>query len=220
MSARRWSGLAAAAAIALGACAKAPPPPAKAPVVEAPPPAPPPPPPCEALDEACEGDGAKRARVAGTELLLTPPRGWVYAQEPEAFVATASAAALAAAGYDVPEAGPKKGAAEKAATKAREVAFAALAKRLELTWKRPPSFPKKPQKTLTVAGKEVHLFQFDGATRGGKKGPVLAFQAKLDATHAVVGAGFVAEDDDANADQAILGAVESLAPAPSDAAEP
>lgn len=184
------------------ACKKAPPP--KPPTsVTAEVDAAPPPPKCETLSEACEAKAGTHAKVRPSNWTFEPPTGWVYAQEEHGAVANLGAAALA---IDTFESGTAKQEAEK-----RDAALVALFSKIGATFpKKKPAWPKKPAKTMEVGTLSVSLFQFDGAARESKKGPVLVFAAKLPGDTFLMGAGFVADDDSTNADQAILKSIESL----------
>lgn len=218
------AGVLFAASLAFGpsACASKPPPPPPPPVVEAPKPPPPkvveapkpppPPPPCEALTEKCAAEKTTIARIARTsDLVFTPPLGWFYAQETEASVA------------QVGDDGPgfalvavelvAKDAVKSAA--ARDAAVAALGKRLGLTLPKQKINWKKADKTIDVDGHPFALHQIEGAARAGKKGPLLVFTTTLSDTSAIVGAGFVDDDDKTDADVAILDSMKTIAKPPS-----
>lgn len=165
-----------------------------------------PPPPCEAMDERCEAKSATRARIAQSELAFTPPASWIYAQESDMTIASASeaGATLALTGYVAGEA--------KKQTANRDAALVALAKKLDVTLPKKMVWKKKPDDTMKVSDLTVSLWQFDGATRGTKKGPVLVFSAPLADQHAVLGVAFVPNDDGANSDAAVLRAIKSIGP--------
>jgi hypothetical protein len=177
------------------------------PVVEA---EPPPPPPCEALEEKCAAKDDTKARIAKTKLIFTPAAGWMYAQGTDATIAEVSSdgSAFAIAGYESDPKDAKKDAAN------RELAFEALAKAIGVT---PPAKKKvnwkKPGDTKDVSGKKVSLFELEGAERSSKKGPMLVIHAPIADGQALLGVGFV-PDDDQNGPAAIMKAVESLADAP------
>jgi hypothetical protein len=221
MSARISAFLAAtliSTSFCLGCASKPPPPPPKAPVVVAPKPKPkpiveapkppPPPPPCEAITEKCAAEKTTMARIAHTtELVFTPPQGWIYAQEPDASVAQVSddGPGFAIAAIDI----VAKDAAK--ATAARDAAVASLGKRLGVTLPKQKINWKKADKTIDVAGHPFALHQIEGAMRAGKKGPLLVFTSTLGDTSAIVGAGFVDDDDKTDADVAILESMKSIA---------
>ena len=190
------------------------------PMVEAPKPAPPPPPPpCEALTENCAADKATHARIAHTgELVFTPPIGWTFAQEADASVAQVSESGpgFAIVAVDIV---PKDAAKT---TAARDAAVGALGKRLAVTLPKQKINWKKADKTVDVAGHPVALHQVEGAMRGGKKGPLLVFTTTVgDASAtAIVGVGFVDDDDKSDADGAILASIKSMAAPPPRAATP
>ncbi len=92
-------------------------------------------------------------------------------------------------------------------------AIGRAATRLELhTKKGALELPKKPEKVINVGSLKLSLHQVDHAKRNDKSGAVLVFWAKLPEGANLVGMGFVADDDDTKADQAILESLSSLAP--------
>jgi hypothetical protein len=165
---------------------------------------PPPPPKCEALEEKCLGASGKRVRVVLARLTIEPPAGWTYALEADQTVAMAGDARLAVTVYDgVGD--------EKKDAKARDAALNQLYTRLSV---KPPkkSMPwrDKPAQT-SVAGKlSIAMWQLNGASVDKNGGPVLVAHAKLATGGGIVAIGFVPDDDKANADVAILTALESL----------
>jgi hypothetical protein len=192
-------------------CTKPPPPkpPPSPPAVEEPPPPPPPPPKCESMDEACVAKPDTRARITTSGWTVRAPEGWTYAQEEAATVATSKGAALAVTAYETTGNGKKDEAA-------RNETLAMLITRLEISFpkakkKKVVAFPKKVQKTIEVGTLKVGLVQLDGASRDASKGPLLAFDTRLPEGKALLGVGFVPNDDDSNADAAILESIESLA---------
>ncbi|AUX23642.1 uncharacterized protein SOCEGT47_041700 [Sorangium cellulosum] len=207
---RRWPPLALSAAAALAAACSAPPPPqpvTPAPVAtptSPPPPAPPPPKPCKALDEGCQAEDSTRAKIAGSTLVITPAKGWTYAQGESATLAQAAddGPALATAQVDV---GEGKQAAEK-----RDAALAALAQELDVTLPKKKVNWKRPDDTKEIAGKKLGLWQREGAMRGERKGPLLIFADAGEDGEIVLGLGFVPDDDDSGADATILQSIESI----------
>jgi hypothetical protein len=207
--------------LVLGCGSKPPPAPPPKPVVEAPKPKPkpvvekpkppPPPPPCEAVAEKCTAEKTTVARIAHTtELVFTPPLGWIYAQEPDASVAEVSdeGPGFAIAAIEV----VAKDAAKT--NTARDAAVASLAKRLGITLPKQKINWKKADKTVDVDGHPFALHQIEGAMRAGKKGPLLVFTTTLGDTSAIVGAGFVDDDDKTDADVAILDSMKTIAKPP------
>jgi len=192
------------------ACHPKPPPPPPAPpppVVEAPPPPPPPPPKCEALGEACTGQAGTVARVRKSGFGVTIPLGWTYAQQDDATVVATSNAAFAVTTYDA-------GADAKAATANRDAAFDALVKLLTVTAPKHKVTWGHAARKSKVGDLEMSLWQTDNVARADKKGPVLVFGAQLPDKSFLLGAGFVSDDDKSDADKAILGAIDSIAPTP------
>lgn len=209
MPSRRWTPLAFAALAALAAaCSSTPQPPAHAeptsePAVEAPPP-PPKKKKCEALDEKCEAKDSTKARIAKSDLVFKPAKGWVYAQGEAATVAQAAddGPAVAVAQFDVD---PKQDAAN------REAALAELAKEIGVTLPKKKINWKKPDDSKEMGDLKLGLWQIDGGARGEKKGPVLFFAAPVADGKVLLGVGFVPGDDASGADAAILESIESIA---------
>ena len=225
MSRRFRFALAAVASFAV-ACGSTPPPkkpepPPPAPVATAKPkkddpfdkPMPKAAPKCEAMSEACVADKTTQAKVPEAAVVFTPPNGWTYAQESSASVAQTSdeGPALAVAAFTV---APDEAKDPKKLDKRRDTLLSALGERLGLKMPKAKVLWKKSDKTLTVGSWPVSLYQVEGAGRGAKKGPLLVFSAALGADVALVGVGFVNDDDTTDADGAILTSIQSLAPAP------
>lgn len=195
------------------------PPPPKPEKVDIPPPPPkkvdaPPPPKCEALSESCAAENGKPVRIAHATFVFDPPTGWIYAQEAEATVAQVSASGptIVVTGYDVTD--PKKPEASRDAT------LDALLTRTSVTPPKKHINWKKADQVFNISGLKLSVWQAEGAERAGKKGPLLVFAMPLSETKAIIGAGFVADDDTTNADDAILAAIKSLAPATATSTEP
>ncbi len=203
-------GLSAACiALALSACHPKPPPPPPAPpppVAEAPPPPPPAPPRCEALGEGCTGQAGTVARIRKTGFGVAVPLGWTYAQQDDATVVNAGNAAFAVTTYE--------GADAKTASANRDSAFDALVKLLAVTAPKHKVTWSHAAKKSKVGDLEMSLWQTDDVARADKKGPVLVFGAQLPDKSFLLGAGFVSDDDKSDADKAILGAIDSISPAP------
>ncbi|WP_437565026.1 hypothetical protein [Sorangium sp. So ce542] len=207
---RRWPTLALSAAAALAAACSSPPPPQpvtpEPPVTAAPPPPPPPAPkPCKALDEQCQAEESTRAKIAGSSLVLTPVKGWTYAQGESATIAQAAdeGPALATAQVDT---GEGKQAAEK-----RDAALDALAREINVTLPKKKVNWKKPDDVKEISGRKIGLWQKEGAARGTKKGPLLIFADAGKDGEIVIGLGFVPDDDSSGADATILQSIESIA---------
>jgi hypothetical protein len=216
------------------ACSTPPPP------VEPPPPpppkkveAPPPPPKCEALEEKCKAEGGTRARIARSSFVFAPVAGWIYAQGEGATVAQDGGDSGAAIVIAVYEADAKDAKKELAA---RDAAFEQLAKQIALTppkgkvrWQLPTCQCKGS--SCTGSGGELckamkpaselksSVWQLDGGVRAGKKGPLLVVHAALPDNKALLGLGFVADDDKSGADAGILKAIESIGPGATSAPE-
>ncbi len=184
-------------------CAKPPPP---EPPPEAPPP-PPPPPKCESFSEKCQSKADTRAKITSSDLVFSPAAGWIYAQQSSSTLAQASETgpAIAFLGIDYDAKDAKKEVASK------DAAVTELSKQLGLTpLKRKVSW-KKPDDNKTISGMKVQLWQLEEAgVRGLKKGPLLVVSATAADGKAVVGLGFVPDDDKTAADVAIMKSIESL----------
>ncbi|WP_437642465.1 hypothetical protein [Sorangium sp. So ce854] len=210
MFSRRWPTLALGAAAALAAACSSPPPPQPAapepPVAAAPeqPPPPPAPKPCKALDEGCQAEESTRAKIARSTFILTPVKGWTYAQAEDATIAQAAAEgpALATAQVDV---GEGKQAAEE-----RDDALEALARAIDVTLPKKKVNWKKPLETKEIAGRKIGLWQSEGAARGSRKGPLLIFADTGKEGEILLGLGFVPDDDNSGADATILQSIESI----------
>ncbi len=189
------------------ACSSTPPP--QPPEPEPPPPpkaeVKPPPPKCESLDEKCEGGSGKKAKVVGVPFTFEPASGWTYAQEEKVSIAVSGEGgpALVVLSHDAGD--------SKTEGANRDAALEELVKRLELTLpgKKKVGW-KKPAEVKNVGDLKVSLYQIEGAKRGDKKGPLLVFAAPLPEKKAMLGVGFVPEDDQTSADAAILQSIESL----------
>jgi hypothetical protein len=212
MPSRRWTPLALGAVAALAAaCSSLSPPPVAVaqPPAEATPETTTPPPkkpkPCKTLEEQCESEPSTKARIAGTNLVFTPAKGWTYAQAESATLAQASSngPALSVAQVEVGEA--KQEAAK------RDTALAALAQELKVTLPKKKVNWKKPDDTKDVAGMKVGLWQVEGAARADKKGPLLIFSSPAREGKALLGLGFVPDDDSTSADAIILQSIGSIA---------
>jgi len=199
---------ASASLAALSACPK---PAAKAPTstptasasAEAPPAATPPAKKCDELDEGCVAKADTRAAIRGTGWSVEPPSGWTYAHGPDVTVARTDGAIV---GMTVHEPGANK----KVEASNRAAALELVAKSLGVALPKKVVWSDKPAKTVAVGSVKVGLWQFDGATREGKPGALLAFTAKLSDREALLGVGFVLESDTRDADKAILQSVQSL----------
>jgi hypothetical protein len=213
MTTRLWS-ITLCLAVSFG-CGSKPPPPPPAPKEEPPPPPPPkkeeppPPPKCEAMTESCTAQEGTKARIGESGLVFDPPVGWTYAQESDAAIAAMGESWLAVTIHDSDPKDAKK------QLEQREAALALLYKKIEVT---PPkakmAWGAAPAKKLKVGDMTISLWQVDGATHKGKKGPVLVMMAKHGTDKGLVGLAFVPDDDKSNADQAILKSIETIAKAP------
>jgi hypothetical protein len=172
-------------------------------VEEAAPPPPPKPKPCKALDEKCEAKASTSAKIAKSDLVFKPPKGWAYAQGESATIAQAADDGVAIAIAQAEVADPKQEAATRDAT------IEALAKEINVTLpKKKPNW-KKPDDTKAVGDLKLGLWQVDGGARGEKKGPVLFFTAPIPEGKLLVGVSFSPGDDE-KADAALLESIESI----------
>jgi hypothetical protein len=199
-----------ALAIVIGGCRSAPP---------LPPPPPPPPPPrtvvadpapvpkCETAEEACVARADTRARIARVSGFdMAPPEGWTYAQGDEVTMATGKNAVLGVTAHPTAlDAKKERSLREETLELVTQKIGVAMARKKDVFW-------RKPDQKQKVGEIDLFLYQVDGSRRGGKKGPLLVFIAKLDDVHTLLGAGFVSYDDADNADRAILKAIGSIAP--------
>jgi hypothetical protein len=227
---RRLTFVLAALVSVAAACGSTPPPkkpdpPAPAPVATAKPkkqdpfdkPTPKPPPKCEAMSESCVADKMTQAKIPEASFVVfTPPNGWTFAQETTATVAQASddGPALAVAAFTV---APDEAKSPAKLDHRRETLLSALGERLGLKMPKSKIFWKKADRTLTVGSFGVSLYRLEGGARGSKKGPLLVFTSSLTADVSLLGVGFDPDDDPTDADEAILTAIQSLAPAPAPA---
>ncbi len=155
------------------------------------------------------------ARVVDSGLRFEPPVGWEYAQQADATVVTSSGARFAMTTHEVGDARDVR----KQLT-LRLNAFDALLKLMGVTPPRARYFwMKTPDMVKKVGNLKVTLWQLDGASREASKGPLLIFAAPLSRTKALIGVGYVPEDDKSGADAAILKAIDTLS-MPADATSP
>jgi hypothetical protein len=165
-----------------------------------------PPPSCRSLDDHCLSTPDTHAPIQESGWSIVPPTGWTYAHEPDATVAASEQASVAATVY---ESGNRKADAAR-----RDAALELVLQKLGVTLpKKAKIFARsKPDQVEEVAGLKISLYQLDGAMRGGNPGSLLVFAAKLPSAGGLIGAGFVAESDTMNSDEAILSCVTSLLP--------
>jgi len=201
--------LAALMAVACGSPKPArPPDPPAASTPPEPPPPPPPPPKCESLAEHCAAESGTKARVLDSGVSVEPPPGWQYAQQPDATLATSDGAAFAVTIHRV---GDPRDLKERLTL--RLAALDLLLKDAGLTPPRAYYFWLKPAEEVKKVGDlKVTIWQLDDATDGAKKGSLVVFVAPLaPATKtALIGIGFVPNDDKSNADAAILKAIDTI----------
>jgi hypothetical protein len=206
---RSFSSLAllAATVLALG-CGSKPPPQPVEPLAEASaePAAKPPPPKCEKLDEHCEAKADTRARIARSDLFVTPVAGWIYAQDAAATLAQASdtGPVMAFAGYDEDKDAKKDAAA-------RDAAVAEILKAAGVESKPPKKIAWKTPKAPKGFG-DLKLDEWEletGYVRGAKKGFVVVVAGSVGEGKGVIGMSF-APPDDKSADDAMIKSFESI----------
>lgn len=167
---------------------------------------------CKTLDEKCAATADTQAALAFTDLVFIPPQGWIYAQEPELTIAQTpeGGAALSITAIDAKDAKAKE-------TKAkREVAMEKLASSLgirlpEKAKKKVSPNWEKPDGDVKVGDMTLSMWQFEGAGRGTKNGPVLFFSARH-GDSIVLGMGFAPTGDSSDAE--IMKALETIGPGP------
>jgi hypothetical protein len=193
--------------LALG-CGSTQPPPKEPPATQEaapPPPPPPPPPPCEALDEKCESKDDTHAKIARSDLVITPPVGWIYAQLSGATIAQKDDATIAVSGYEADAKDAKKDLAN------RDAAFAELLKQIgvdnpgkkKVNW-------KKPDAPNPVGDLKLDIWELKDWARGPKKGPLVVLAGPTSEGKGILLVGFVPTDDKSGADDAILKSISSL----------
>lgn len=197
------------------ACGSKPPPPPDEP--EPPPTAEPEPEPakkpdCKALDEKCKADESTQAKLAHAELVFIPPAGWLYAEEADLTITQTeegggSLAITAFAGTD-----PKS----KDFKEKRDAAVEVLAQALGVTLPNKAGTKKrvspnwdKADGDIKVGEMTLNMWQFDGASRGSKEGPVLYFLGR-NGDNAIIGIGFAPKGD--SSDQSIMKSLETIGP--------
>lgn len=170
------------------------------------------PPKCESLDEKCAAASDTVAKVKGAMVVFVPPKDWTYAQMETQSITQASgepnSAALVIGSY-TPDKDAKKNDA------ARDAAFADLTKTLGASL--PKTYKvawKKPEAPLDANGLKMGTWVVAGSERTGlkdKKGALMIVHAPVDATHNVIGVGFVL-DDDVKGQEAIQAILTSIKP--------
>jgi hypothetical protein len=160
------------------------------------------------MTEKCHGKADTRAKITNSDLVFTPATGWLYAQQSSSTLAQASDAGSALAFLGV-EFDPKD---SKKETAVKDAAVAELVKQMGLApLKRKVAWRKKADKDEAIGGMKAQLWQLDEAgVRGEKKGPLLVVSISAAEGKAVLGVGFVPDDDKSGADDAIMKSIESI----------
>ena len=152
-----------------------------------------------------------RARIGQAGWHFAPPATWIYAQGEELTIATGKNAVM---GVTLQAIGDVK----KERTEREEV-LRRIAGQLGVTLPKKKAYiAKKPDQKQKIGEFDVDLYQFEGAKLDGRTGPLLFFVAKATKEQVLIGAGFVADDDSDNADQAIMTAIASMEPSSTEAA--
>ncbi len=152
-----------------------------------------------------------RARIGQVGWQFAPPATWIYAQGETLTIATGKNAVMGVTVHPIVDV--KKERAE------REDALRLVTKQLGVTLPKKKTYiTKKPDQKQKVGDVDVDFYQFEGAKLEGRTGPLLFFVAKASKERVLIGVGFVPDDDDDNADQAIMTAIQSLTPALADTA--
>jgi hypothetical protein len=195
-----------ALAVAVAACGSPPPPvepvPTAAPTEEPPPE--PPPKKCESLDEGCKAKIGTAAKIAGSDYVLQPPKGWIYARLDKATVAQidTKSAVLAIVGYEPDPKAP-------AAKKQRDTKLAELAELVGVQLPAPKTLPAKADQTKKKGDFTLLSWQWDKAKRGDEQGALLVLSAEQSG-RVLLGLGFVPENDSSNSDAGIMSAFDSI----------
>jgi hypothetical protein len=139
----------------------------------------PPPPKCESLTEKCAARSSTEARIPGIGLVITPPRGWIYAQEAEATLAEKAGdkqAVLILATFD-----PPKHPLEL--KKARVDFIDKLGKKVGVQLANKNIIDVHVSATLdklTIGSMELSIWEQVGARRGSTKGNVVVVSGTVD----------------------------------------
>lgn len=206
---RCWTPLSLCAVAALAAACSSPP---KEPIFatpepteEPPPPPPPKPKPCKALDEDCEAKASTEAKIANSDMIFKPPKGWKYAQGELATIAQTGDDGVVIAITEIKIDDPKQEAVS------RKEATNALAEEVKVTLpKKEPNW-KKPDDSKELGDLKLNLWQVNGGMRAEKKGAVLFFTAAIPEGKLLVGVSFSTGEDE-KADGALLECLDTIAP--------
>lgn len=171
--------------------------------------APPPKPKCESLDENCAATTKTKAQISGAEVVLTPPPGWIFAQQGTELLTMQKdgSAILVVSAFDAP-------ADAKELNKTREAQLDALMKAAEITLVKAgakkwiPKWDGKPDDTRKAGTAELKLFQNADVKRGDKKGVAVVLAGEVGGKK-ILAVGFAPGDDEKAPDD-ILKAIESL----------
>jgi hypothetical protein len=179
---------------------------------EEPKPEPPPKPECKSLDEKCKADESTQAKVAHSDLVFIPPAGWIYAQEPEVTIAQTEEGGGGLVVTTIPGSDPKS----KEFKEKRDAAVESLAQALGVTLPNKPGTKKraapnwdKPDGDTKAGEVKLEIWQFDGATRGSKDGPVVLILGRNGET-SLLAIGFAPKGD--SSDQSIMKSLETIGP--------
>jgi hypothetical protein len=203
-SASAWVSLFAIAVASIG-CGSPPPPVQPEPTAE--PTAEPPPPPapkCESLDEGCKAKTGTAAKIAGSNYVFAPPKGWLYARLDKGTVAQidAKGSVMVLVGYEPDVKAP-------AARLQRDAKLAELAELVSVQLPVPKALPLKANEEETKDGVKKLLWQRDQAKRGEEPGALLVL-AREQSGRVLLGFGFVPDSDSSGADKSIMSAFDSI----------
>jgi hypothetical protein len=146
---------------------------------------------CESLSEDCVADGDKnRAKIASSNFVFIPPKGWTYATESGQTIARRKGEPLAMAmtGIELP-----KAAADQAKT--LDVLFPKLIEAVGVTLeqvnKKPWSPPwKAPNDKPKIGANQFEIWENTGSKLGDKGGNLLTFTTKDAGGKTILGVAF------------------------------
>jgi len=154
------------------------------------------------LEDGCIAGPGSRAQLEGPGFTVELPPKWRYAQGSLIFaVADGSVLAVTAQPQE----------ANKADRVRRDDALAVLIREMKIELpKKKLVWPKKPDHIVDAGDYQVALYQFESVAREARKGTLLIFSINPPNDDGLLGGGFVPDDDDSNADRAIMRAIRSI----------
>lgn len=152
---------------------------------------------CESLSEECVGDGDKnRAKIASSNFVFIPPKGWVYAQESGQTIARKKGEplVLVATGLELPKAQPDQ-------AKMLDAAFSTLAGSAGIALaqvNKKPFTPdwKKPADTPKIGANQFSIWENTDSKLADKGGNLLVFTTKDAAGKTILGVAFYPAEND------------------------